>query len=456
MAWGVDFTSKQSLETLWTCSKTVGSYNTQYEGVQFGSGSTAIGNFTLTSKTAYNNVTSVTIKASTGGTAAVTGVTVGGTALTAPTATSVISGTANKNQTFTFTCNSTLSGTIEVSLSGTSKAMYVGGIEVVSGSTGGDSGDSGDEDNNSVDFIFNSDAGLSALGINKPASGQATNLIENTPYTIAPISMSVTNGTSTSTRIWNSTSTGTELRAYSGATITLSGSTMTKIEFTGSGLNNLSTTTGTYTTSTWEGSASSVTFTAGGQANIRTIKVTYESIETATLHVSGAGFATFCPSFNVTIPSGVTVHGVSAYNETGVTFSTITDIIPAGTGVIVEANEGSYTFNATTEGNNNIGTNYLVGATNAVAYDANRTNAYIFMKGENGVGFYRWAKGNLAAGKAYLQLPSTNAPQFIWIADETTAVENVEAAKAVKFIENGVLYIRKNGQVYTATGMLAK
>ena len=48
------------------------------------------------------------------------------------------------------------------------------------------------------------------------------------------------------------------------------------------------------------------------------------------------------------------------------------------------------------------------------------------------------------------------APAHFSMEDEVTAVENVEATEAVKFIENGVLYIQKNGRVYNAMGQLVK
>ena len=120
-------------------------------------------------------------------------------------------------------------------------------------------------------YIFNTDEGLAALGIQKPESD--FNLGNNT-YTVGPITLSTTDG-NTPTRIWNSSG-NTDLRVYkNGGSIILTGTgvKITKIELTGSSLGNLS--ADGYSDGTWTGEATSVTLTATGTANIKTITVTY-------------------------------------------------------------------------------------------------------------------------------------------------------------------------------------
>lgn len=125
----------------------------------------------------------------------------------------------------------------------------------------------------SASFIFNSDAGLASLGIDKPNTGDGTNL-GNNRYLVGPISMIATDGTK-ETRVYNSSGT-TDLRVYKdGGSLSFSGATITKIQLTGKDLNNLSPISGTYENGTWTGSAESVKFTASGTANINTIVVTY-------------------------------------------------------------------------------------------------------------------------------------------------------------------------------------
>lgn len=153
-------------------------------------------------------------------------------------------------------------------------------------------------DAETASFIFNTDAGLSALGIAKPNSGAGTNL-GSTKYTSGAISMTATNG-GTATRVWNSSGT-TSLRVYkTGGSLTFSGATITKIAFNSSVA--MKANVGTLSGATWEGSASSVTFTATDNVTISTIAVTYTAgseggapqitnfIKTSTLNLEvGAG-----------------------------------------------------------------------------------------------------------------------------------------------------------------------
>lgn len=84
------------------------------------------------------------------------------------------------------------------------------------------------------EFIFNTDEGLAALGIEKPESGAATNLTGKT-LTSDVVSMALTDGTNP-TRVWN-TSGATDLRMYkSGGSFTFSvpeGYSIVNIDFTG-------------------------------------------------------------------------------------------------------------------------------------------------------------------------------------------------------------------------------
>lgn len=131
-------------------------------------------------------------------------------------------------------------------------------------------------------YIFNTDAGIAALGITKPAASAGTSLSTTTPYVVNQISMSVTHG-STDTRIWNSSGT-LDLRIYkSGGSLTFaaaSGYNITGITITGATTNVFSVNVGTYSNGSWSNSttgAASVTFTATGTGKINTITVTYES-----------------------------------------------------------------------------------------------------------------------------------------------------------------------------------
>lgn len=141
---------------------------------------------------------------------------------------------------------------------------------VVTGNTGG-----GSTEDKTATFVFNTDAGLNALGIAKPAASAGTNLGDDA-YTSEDITLEATDG-GTATRVWN-TSGKTDLRIYSGGTLTLSvdSGTISKIVLAGNAASAFSTSVGSFNSGTWTGSATSVTLTATGTGKINTITVTYE------------------------------------------------------------------------------------------------------------------------------------------------------------------------------------
>ncbi len=126
-----------------------------------------------------------------------------------------------------------------------------------------------------AEFIFNTDAGLVALGIEKPATSDGTELGDKT-YVINGVSLTATSG-STATRVWNSQG-ATDLRIYKNGTLTFSvtNKNITSIVMTGSATGAFTAATGDFSDGTWTGNASSVTLTATGTGKINTITVTYE------------------------------------------------------------------------------------------------------------------------------------------------------------------------------------
>ena len=125
-------------------------------------------------------------------------------------------------------------------------------------------------------FTFNTDDGLTALGITKPESGKGTNL-STSAYTISGLSMTVTNGTGTATRVWNSNG-ATDLRIYNGSKLTFeapTGKYITSIVLAGAAVNVFSANDGSFSAGTWAGSSNSVELTATGTGKINTITITY-------------------------------------------------------------------------------------------------------------------------------------------------------------------------------------
>lgn len=147
-------------------------------------------------------------------------------------------------------------------------------------------------------FIFNTSAGLAALGITEPTSSGAETDLGNNTYTVGDVTMSSTDG-GTPTRIYNS-SNSLSLRVYkTNGSLTYavpSGYTITSIEITGKSLTNLSV-SGTALThgtdATWTGEAQSVTFTATDGATIYTVTVTYTAPGGGSTIATVEGIASF-------------------------------------------------------------------------------------------------------------------------------------------------------------------
>ena len=153
--------------------------------------------------------------------------------------------------------------------------------------------------------------------------------------------------------------------------------------------------------------------------------------------VTAAGYATFYAPVAVTVPAGVTAHTVTI-NDEWATLSEALTVIPANTGVVLVAGEGSHNFAITTT--DATAASALVGTTVATYIAA---DAYVLSNGANGVGFYGAIlnqQGNTAflnnSHKAYLPMSAANGAATYGFAfgEGTTAVENVEVEAEAEVI----------------------
>ena len=195
-------------------------------------------------------------------------------------------------------------------------------------------------------------------------------------------------------------------------------------------------------------------------------------IPNASLTIGPAEYATYYNSVNAyTMPAGCAGY-VFDYSEGGLANTpeyAAGSTVPAGEPLIIQGTEGSYNLVFTTTEDityKSIGGNDLDGTDVETELTAD-ANSYFYGlsldKAPNdtpeSVGFY-WMNNTGAAftngaHKAYLKLPKTaGAPsRILFNENDVTNIENVEASeKAVKFIENGKLYIQKDGVVYDAMG----
>lgn len=122
-------------------------------------------------------------------------------------------------------------------------------------------------------FDFSSKDSIDNMGIKAPTTG-GVNIGDKT-LAVGIVSLTSTDG-GTPTRVWNSND-EYDLRVYKGGSLTFkvpAGYLITKVAFNSSA--SLSVKEGSYRSGIWEGSSQSVTFTATGVCNIKTVNVFYE------------------------------------------------------------------------------------------------------------------------------------------------------------------------------------
>ncbi len=170
----------------------------------------------------------------------------------------------------------------------------------------------------------------------------------------------------------------------------------------------------------------------------------------ATLSITSAGYATFAPAGNVTIPSDVTAYTVTVNDDNAtITLNEISSdaVIPAGTGVLVAGAEGEYTFNGTTADATTLAKNDLKVAGASTVADGKQYGLGLV---DGKVGFYKIKSGDtMAEGKAYLEVSTTDAAKmsFFALSGEITGISTVEAAKAA----NGAFYTLQGVKVVKPT-----
>ena len=192
------------------------------------------------------------------------------------------------------------------------------------------------------------------------------------------------------------------------------------------------------------------------------------------------GWSTFACAEPMKVPEGVTVYSAS-YSKTAteeiLTLTDAGDVIPANTGVLLKGadNNTPYIFapatNAEAEtAEANFADNCLVGCAVRTDISAVAADHDIFCLRRSDLyemsGFFLYSGQYIPAGKAYLALSKPSQPssaprkvRFVINEDKmTTGIENAhtDSLNAVKFIENGQLFIRRGEAVYNLQGVRVK
>ena len=157
------------------------------------------------------------------------------------------------------------------------------------------------------------------------------------------------------------------------------------------------------------------------------------------------GYATYCSTraLDFSDVSEVRAYIASGFSpSTGKLVLTRVDEVPAGEGLYLVGDPGTYEIPFTTT--DMMYSNLLKGVTTATTIyptEGSYTN-FILTNGIHGVGFYTLSvSGELAAGKAYLQLPTASvsnvkAISLVFDDDDATAIQDIEGYIKAESIYN--------------------
>ena len=204
---------------------------------------------------------------------------------------------------------------------------------------------------------------------------------------------------------------------------------------------------------------------------ITAINVTIDKGEaTVSVDLNADGYATFCSEYplDFTNASGYTAWEVSSANtSTGVvTFSQVTGKIKGGEGILLKGTANAKVTIASANSSTILDDNMLVGCL-APTYLVGNDKMYVMVYNTTNseTEFQKLATGTnitFPANKAYLDLDlaPASAPERFRIAFEENNATNINSIEAVdevvKFIQDGQLFIKRNGVVYDAMGRVIR
>ncbi len=185
------------------------------------------------------------------------------------------------------------------------------------------------------------------------------------------------------------------------------------------------------------------------------------------------GWATFAAPIKLAVPDGLTAYKASYQKTETEEILNLTEInvIPANTGVILKGTASEdYILTPTNAEASDVSDNVLVGCVTRTDVSAVRATKDIFCmrysESYDFTGFFLYEGQYVPAGKAYLALPKpsqpSSAPRHVrFVINDTqnaTGIENngTQAVEAVKFLENGQIYIRRGEAVYNVQGVRVK
>jgi len=171
---------------------------------------------------------------------------------------------------------------------------------------------------------------------------------------------------------------------------------------------------------------------ASGNVALGNIKLASSEIS-----VSDAGFTTYTTQSDVSFPYGVTAYKATQVNTNTIHLESV-DNVPAGTPLVIQAAEGTYTLNYSSSATS-ITDNILLSSDGSVKGDG--STKWALAKFEDEIGFN--VVGNnvtIPAGKAYLNIPSTPGVKAFLSFDFSDADGIQEIEKNQELMANGQIF----------------
>lgn len=170
----------------------------------------------------------------------------------------------------------------------------------------------------------------------------------------------------------------------------------------------------------------------GSSTNLILDYILLEKVTSEDVAVSAVKFATYVPTCNVVAPANVKVYTAKVNEDKSAVVLTEVpagSVIAKGTPVLVGAEEGSYTFAASTDEAATVENNDLKAAT--ADTKGNGSTIYALVEQDGKAVFAPLKEGvAVSLGHAYLELPAASATRFysIQFGGETTGINEVNAA----------------------------
>ena len=209
-----------------------------------------------------------------------------------------------------------------------------------------------------------------------------------------------------------------------------------------------------------------ITFaTTSSKTRIRVDNITLVEITSDPIAIGSTGWSTLVSNYALNFTgTNVKAYTVTGHSGSSITKSDALGIVPAGTPLLLNASEGNYNIPVAAS-SSSVGSNLLKAGTGAaVSAEAGKTKYVLAAVGEPAVATFlriNATPATVLVGKAYLEfneeIAGAPALRIVEENQDATGIDDIEAnEKAVKFVENGRILIKKNGIVYDALGRIIR